>query len=89
MCSLRDPNKPSQCARRTPRKCAPILPYPCTQLGYPWVVIFQAAERLDAEASDPMLLPFPTLTYDLDADRFELTAKGKASLSRAAEPPLA
>jgi len=52
-------------------------------------VIFSAAERLDAEQADPTLLPFPTLAYDPDADRFELTAKGEAYLRGAAEPPLA
>jgi hypothetical protein len=52
-------------------------------------VIFQAAERLDAEASDPTVIPFPTPAYDPDADRFELTAKGEVYLSGAAEPPLA
>jgi hypothetical protein len=66
----------------------------CRQRGGPckhgWAaVIFQAAERLDAEANDPTLIPFPTPAYDPDADRFELTAKGEAYLRGAAEPPLA
>jgi hypothetical protein len=50
-------------------------------------VCFEAAERMDAEASDPTPLPFPTPAYD-EADRFELTAKGQAYLSGAGEPPL-
>ena len=55
-----------------------------------WAAVsFQAAERLDAEASDPTVIPFPTPTYDADADRFELTPKGEAYLSGAAEPPRA
>jgi hypothetical protein len=49
----------------------------------------QAAERLDAKASDPTVIPFPTPAYDPDADRFELTAQGEAYLGGAAEPPLA
>jgi hypothetical protein len=40
------------------------------------VVCFEAAERLDAEASDPTVIPFPSPAYDPDADRFELTAAG-------------
>jgi hypothetical protein len=66
----------------------------CRQRGCPckhcWaVIIFQAAERLDAEANDPTLVPFPTPAYDPEADRFELTPQGEAYLRRAAEPPLA
>jgi hypothetical protein len=49
----------------------------------------QAAEGVDTEASDPTPLPFPTPAYDPDTDRFELTAKGEAYLTGAAEPPLA
>src|SRR3954454_16315250 len=44
------------------------------------VVCFEAAERLDAEASDPTVISFPTPAYDADADRFELTAEGVAAL---------
>ena len=58
--------------------------------GNGWAaVIFQAAERLHAEASDPTVIPFPTPAYDAAANRFELTAKGEAYLSDAVEPPLA
>jgi hypothetical protein len=35
------------------------------------------------------VIAFPTPAYDPDLDRFELTAKGRAYLSAAAEPPLA
>ena len=52
-------------------------------------VIFQAAERLDAEASDPTVIPLPTPAYDPDADRFELTAKGYATLAAEEFWPLA
>ena len=52
-------------------------------------VIFQAAERLDAEAPDPTVIPFRTPAYEPDADRFELTGKGEAYFNGAAEPPLA
>jgi hypothetical protein len=45
------------------------------------VVIYQACERLDADAGDPTpVVTFPTPTYDPDADRFVLTPKGYAAL---------
>jgi hypothetical protein len=53
------------------------------------VVCFEAAERMDAEASVPTPLPFPSPAYDPDVDRLELTAEGVAYLSAVAEPPLA
>jgi hypothetical protein len=49
-------------------------------------VCFEAAERMDAEASDPTLLPFPTQSYDPDADRFTLTAEGLAALAETTHP---
>ena len=49
-------------------------------------VCFEAAERMDAEASDPTLLPFPTPAYDPDADRFTLTAQGLAALAETTHP---
>ena len=49
-------------------------------------VIFTAAERLDAEASDPTVIPFPSPAYDPDADRFELTAEGVAALDAMTHP---
>ena len=50
------------------------------------VVCFEAAERMDAEASDPTVLPFPSPAYDPDADRFELTARGLAALAETTHP---
>jgi hypothetical protein len=55
-------------------------------LGYLSALIFRAAERLDAEATDPTLLPFPTPAYDPDADRFTLTAQGLAALDAMTHP---
>src|SRR4051812_23406938 len=50
------------------------------------VVCFEAAERLDADASNPTLLPFPSPAYDPDADRFTLTAQGLAALAETTHP---
>jgi hypothetical protein len=52
-------------------------------------IIHTAAERLDAEASDPAVIPFPSPSYNPETDRFELTAMGEAYLSGTAESPLA
>jgi hypothetical protein len=54
-------------------------------------VVFQACERLDADANDPtaIVVPFPAPVCDPDLDRFELTAKGEAYLNGAAGQPLA
>ena len=41
---------------------------------------------MDAEASDPTPLQFPTPSYDPDADRFELTAEGVAALAETTHP---
>jgi hypothetical protein len=38
-------------------------------------------DGLGAEASDPTVILFPTPTYDIDADRFELTPQGYAALA--------
>ena len=46
----------------------------------------RTAERLDAEASDPTVIPFPTPAFDADADRFELTAQGLAALDAMTHP---
>ena len=50
------------------------------------VVCFEATERLDAEASDPTVISFPTPAYDPDADRFTLTAQGLAALAKTTHP---
>jgi len=50
------------------------------------VVCFEAAERLDAEASDPTVIPFPTPNHDPHADRFELTVQGLAALDAMTNP---
>src|SRR3954469_12711793 len=44
------------------------------------VVCFEAAERLDAEASDPTVIPFPTPAYT-DTDHFLLTPLGLATVA--------
>src|SRR3954451_18021961 len=50
------------------------------------VVCFEAAERLDAEVSDPTVISFPSPAYDPDADRFTLTAQGLAALAETTHP---
>jgi hypothetical protein len=55
-------------------------------LGYLSAVILQALGRLDAEASDPTVIPFPTPAYHPDADRFELTAEGATALDAMTHP---
>src|SRR4051794_12531464 len=49
-------------------------------------IIHTAAERMDADATNPSLLPFPSLAFDPDADRFELTAGGVAALNAMTNP---
>jgi hypothetical protein len=51
------------------------------------VVCFEAAERLDAEACDPTVIPFPTPAFDPDRDRFVLTAKAHAALASPEHTP--